>query len=74
VLLLALAAPGALPYALLIAGGPLLSIPLAVATAAPALGRLLITVGLDRLPEETLPPPELRALRLPAIEMSQRAA
>src|SRR5205823_5107233 len=74
VLLLALAAPGALPYALLIAGGPLLSIPLAVATASPALGRLLIAVGLDRLPEETLPPPELRALRLPAIEMSQRAA
>jgi len=74
VLLLALAAPGALPYALLIAGGPLLSIPLAVATASPALGRLLITMGLDRLPEEILPPPELRALRLPAIEMSQRAA
>jgi membrane glycosyltransferase len=74
VLLLALAAPGALPYALLIAGGPLLSILLAVATASPALGRLLIAVGLDRLPEETLPPPELRALRLPAIEMSQRAA
>jgi membrane glycosyltransferase len=74
VLLLAVAAPGALPYALLIAGGPLLSIPLAVATASPALGRLLIAVGLDRLPEETLPPPELRALRLPAIEMSQRAA
>ena len=74
VLLLALAAPGALAYALLIAGGPLLSIPLAVATASPALGRLLIAVGLDRLPEETLPPPELRALSLPAIEMSQRAA
>jgi hypothetical protein len=31
-------------------------------------------MGLDRLPEEILPPPELRALRLPAIEMSQRAA
>jgi membrane glycosyltransferase len=74
VLLLAFAAPAALPYALLIAGGPLLSVPLAVATASPALGRLLIAVGLDRLPEETLPPPELRALRLPAIEMSQRAA
>jgi membrane glycosyltransferase len=74
VLLLAVAAPSALPYALLIAGGPLLSIPLAVATASPALGRLLIAVGLDRLPEETVPPPELRALRLPAIEMSQRAA
>jgi len=49
-----------------------LSIPLAVATAAPALGRALIALGLDRLPEETLPPPELRALELPAIELSQR--
>jgi membrane glycosyltransferase len=70
--LLAAAAPSAIPYALLIAGGPLVSIPLAVATAAPALGRALIAVGLDRLPEETLPPPELRALGLPAIALSQR--
>jgi membrane glycosyltransferase len=74
VLLLAITAPAAVPYALLIASGPLLSIPLAVVTASPALGRLLITLGLDRLPEETLPLPELRALRLPAIEMSQRGS
>jgi membrane glycosyltransferase len=73
VLLLAVAAPAALPYALLIAAGPLLSIPLAVVTASPALGRALIALGIDRLPEETLPPPELRALKLPAIEMSQSA-
>jgi len=72
VLLLAATAPSAIPYALFIAGGPLLSIPLAVATASPALGRALIAVGLDRLPEETMPPPELRALELPAIELSQR--
>jgi membrane glycosyltransferase len=71
-MLLAAAAPSAIPYALLIAGGPLISIPLAVATAAPALGRALIAVGLGRLPEETLPPPELQALGLPAIAMSQR--
>src|SRR5215510_4733640 len=71
VVLLALAAPSAIPYALLIAAGPLLSIPLSVVTASPALGRALIAVGLDRLPEETLPPPELRALKLPAIELSQ---
>ena len=70
--LLAAAAPSAVPYALLIAGGPLVSIPLAVATAAPALGRALIALGLDRLPEETLPPPELRALELPALALSQR--
>ncbi len=74
VLLLAVAAPSAIPYALFIAAGPLLSIPLAVVTAAPALGRALIAVGLDRLPEETLPPPELRALELPAIELSQPAS
>jgi membrane glycosyltransferase len=74
VLLLADAAPAALPYALLIAGGPLLSIPLAVLTASSTLGRTLIALGLDRLPEETMPPPELRALKLPAIEMSQRAS
>ena len=73
VLLLAATAPSALPWALFIAGGPLLSIPLAVATAAPALGPALIALGLDRLPEETAPPPELRALKLPAIELSQRA-
>jgi membrane glycosyltransferase len=70
--LLAVAAPSAIPYALLIAGGPLLSIPFAVVTAAPAFGRALIALGLDRLPEELLPPPELRALKLPAIELSQR--
>ena len=74
VLLLAVAAPSAVPYALLIAAGPLLSIPLAVATAAPALGRALIAAGLDRLPEEALPSPELRALKLPAIELSQPAS
>jgi membrane glycosyltransferase len=72
VLLLAVAAPSAIPYALFIAGGPLLSIALAVVTASPALGRALIAVGLDRLPEESEPPPELRALQLPAIELSQR--
>jgi membrane glycosyltransferase len=71
--LLAATAPSAVPYALFIAMGPLVSIPFAVATASPALGRALIAVGLDRLPEETAPPPELLALKLPAIEMSRRA-
>ncbi len=72
VLLLLVAAPAALPYALFIAGGPLLAIPLAVVTAAPSVGRAMIALGLDRLPEETAPPPELRVLRLPAIELSQQ--
>jgi membrane glycosyltransferase len=73
IVLLAATAPSAIPYALFIAAGPLLSIPFAVATASPALGRALIAVGLNRLPEETAPPPELVALELPAIEMSRRA-
>jgi membrane glycosyltransferase len=72
VLLLAFAAPSVIPYALFVAGGPLLSIPFAVITAAPAVGRALIVTGLGRLPEEVEPPPELRALELPAIELTQR--
>jgi membrane glycosyltransferase len=70
VALLAAMAPAAIPYALLIAGGPLLSIPLAVITAEPAVGRALIALGIDRLPEETAPPPELLALRLPALDLA----
>jgi membrane glycosyltransferase len=70
VLLLAVTAPIAIPYALFIAGGPLFSIPFAVWTSNPAIGRALIVLGLDRLPEETAPPPELRALALPAIELT----
>src|SRR5262249_4094049 len=66
--------PAAVLYAWPIAPGRLLAIPLAGATAAPALGRALIAAGLDRLPEETLPPGELRALKLPAIEPSQPAS
>jgi membrane glycosyltransferase len=68
VIVLALTVPAAIPYALFIAGGLLLSIPLAVLTAAPAFGRLLLTSGLGRLPEETAPLPELSALALPAIK------
>jgi membrane glycosyltransferase len=67
VALLGMTVPAAIPYALFIAGGPLLSVPLAVITASPATGRALIRLGLGRLPEETAPPPELRALALPTI-------
>ena len=45
-----------LPYALFLAGGLALSIPLAVITALPATGRLLTRCGIGRLPEETAPP------------------
>ncbi len=71
---LGLTVPAAIPYALFIAGGPLLSIPLAVITASPAVGRALVRIGLGRLPEETAPPAEVTALALPAIEMAAAAA
>ncbi len=62
--------PSAIPYALFIAGGPLLSIPLAVVTASPLMGRILVWIGLCRLPEETVPPKEMQALALPAVELA----
>jgi membrane glycosyltransferase len=65
--LLAFTHPGAIPYALLIAGGPLLAVPLAVFTAIPSLGTTLARIGLGRLPEETAPPVALAALSLPAL-------
>jgi membrane glycosyltransferase len=71
---LALTAPAAIPYALFIAGGLLLSVPMAVLLASPAAGAALVRLGLGRLPEETQPPAELRALRLPAIEAAAPAA
>ena len=64
---LAITAPAAIPYALFIAGGLLLAVPLAVVTAMPIVGAALVRIGLGRLPEETDPPPVLRALGLPAI-------
>jgi len=63
---LGLTVPAAIPYALFIAAGPLLSIPLAVVTAWPGVGRALAMLGICRLPEETAPPPELHALALTA--------
>jgi membrane glycosyltransferase len=69
--LLAVTHPSAIPYALFIAGGLALSVPLAVFTALPWVGRAFARVGVGRLPEETAPPPALRALNLPAIEAAQ---
>ncbi len=59
--------PAAIPYALLIAGGLALSIPLAVITAIPAVGNAFTRIGLGRLPEETAPPAMLKTLALSAI-------
>ncbi len=71
VALLAFTHPGAIPYALLIAGGPLLAVPLAVVTAVPWLGMTLARIGLGRLPEETAPPVALAALSLPALNAAR---
>ncbi|HTS40828.1 MAG TPA: glucans biosynthesis glucosyltransferase MdoH [Xanthobacteraceae bacterium] len=59
--------PTALPYVFLLAGGPALSVPLAVITALPAVGTALVRVGIGRLPEETAPPAMLASLALPAV-------
>jgi membrane glycosyltransferase len=71
---LAASHPATLPYALLLAGGPALSIPLAVVTARPRLGTLLTRIGIGRLPEETAPPVALTALALPAVSAAARPA
>ena len=59
--------PAALPYVLCLAGGPALAVPFAMLTAWPPLGRLAVSIGIGRLPEETATPEELLLLSLPAI-------
>src|SRR5262245_15180474 len=71
-LVLGATVPAAIPYALFIAGGLALSIPLAILTTMPAAGPAMVRIGLCQLPEETAPPPELTALALPAIEAARR--
>jgi membrane glycosyltransferase len=68
---LAVAAPVAISYALLIAGGLAFAIPLCVVTANRAVGAALLRAGIGRLPEEKAPSP-LDALGLPALEMVGR--
>jgi membrane glycosyltransferase len=68
---LVLTHPGAIPYALFLAGGPAFAIPFAMITAWPPLGTMSARIGLGRLPEEIAPPPELQALMLPAIETAK---
>jgi membrane glycosyltransferase len=63
---IALTAPSLLPVGMLIAGGLALAIPLAVLTAAPAVGQALARLGIAQLPEETDPPAILAALAQPA--------
>ncbi len=70
-MVLAVAAPAAIPCALLVAGGLALAVPLCVITANGAVGAALLRAGIGRLPEETAPSP-LDALRLPALAMLDR--
>src|SRR5262252_2570879 len=70
--LLAATHPAAIPYALPLAGGLALSIPLAVITAWRPVGAALLRAGVGRLPEETVPV-ALDALALPAIAAAQPA-
>lgn len=66
--------PAALPYILLLAGGPALAVPFAMVTAWPRLGALAARAGVGRLPEETATPTELLALSLPALQSTVRPA
>jgi membrane glycosyltransferase len=74
ILVLAYTVPAAIPYALFIAAGPALSIPLAVITSWPGFGRALMRAGVGALPEENAPPAALRTLKLPAIEAAAMRA
>jgi membrane glycosyltransferase len=64
----------AIPYALFLAAGPAASIPFAVITARPEVGRALARIGIGRLPEETEPPVALKTLALPALAPATPAA
>jgi membrane glycosyltransferase len=68
---LAIWAPVAIPYALLISGGLALAVPFCVMTANPAVGAALVRAGIGRLPEETASSP-LDALPLPALWMIKK--
>jgi membrane glycosyltransferase len=74
ILVLAYTVPAAIPYALFIAAGPALSIPLAVITSWPSVGRALMRAGIGALPEENAPPAPLLKLALPAIEAAAARA
>jgi membrane glycosyltransferase len=71
---LAVTHPAAIVYALPLAAGPALSIPLAVITARPAVGAAMARIGIGRLPEETAAPLPVAALALPAIAAARPAS
>jgi membrane glycosyltransferase len=60
-------APAALLGFLPFVVGSALAVPLAVLTSGERLGLLFARAGLWRIPDEIAPPPELKALQLPAL-------
>jgi membrane glycosyltransferase len=74
IVVLALTHPSAIPYALPLAAGLALSIPLAVLTASRAFSGALMRLGIGRLPEETAAPVALDALALPALAAARPAS
>jgi membrane glycosyltransferase len=65
-------APDRIALALIGAGGLLLAVPFAVATASPLLGLLLARIGIGRIPEEVDVPAALEPLQLPALAASAK--
>jgi membrane glycosyltransferase len=70
---LGLAAPAALIGFLPFLLGSVLAVPIATITAEPRLGSLLGRLGLWRIPEETFPSADLRALQLPTLRPGRPA-
>jgi membrane glycosyltransferase len=71
---IAMKAPEKLGLAVVGAGGLLLAVPFAVATASPLLGTVFARIGIGRIPEEVEVPAALEPLRLPAIEAGAERA
>jgi membrane glycosyltransferase len=65
-------APERIALAFLGAGGLLLAVPFAVATASPLLGLVLARIGIGRIPEEVDVPTAFESLQLPALEASAK--
>jgi membrane glycosyltransferase len=74
IVMLALTHPSAILYALPLAAGLALSIPLAVLTASRTISGALMRIGIGRLPEEIVAPVALDALALPALAAARPAS
>ena len=62
-------APGAWAYISYLLLGLVLSVPLTILSADPAVGRYFVRKGIAALPEEIAPPPAMIALNLPALNL-----